>query len=129
MSGSVQAVKHVLVVEDNPDNMYVMDRILSHQGYQVHQANSGEQALHLLRAMPVDLVLLDMQMPGMDGYSAVKALRAMPGLSELPVIAVTASSMAGDRERTLQAGCTDYMPKPVDTRELMRLVAFYLGGS
>lgn len=120
--------KRILVVEDNPDNMYVVDRLLTHHGYAVHQAVSGSEALRLLEAAPFDLVLMDMQMPGLDGYSTVQALRASSGM-DMPVIAVTASSMPGDRERTLEAGCTDYMAKPIDTRELVRLVEHYLGGA
>ena len=118
----------ILVVEDNPDNMYVMDRILTHRGYTVREATSGEEALRILASGGYDLVLMDMQMPGLDGYGAVRALRELPGGRDVPVIAVTASSMPGDRERTLEAGCTDYLAKPIDTRELVRLIAQYLGG-
>jgi CheY-like chemotaxis protein len=108
--------------------MYVVDRILAHQGYSVQQAISGVEALSLLETVPFDLVLMDMQMPGLDGYSTVQALRARQGMV-LPVIAVTANSMPGDRERTLAAGCTDYIAKPIDTRELVRLVRHYLEGA
>ena len=121
--------KRILVVEDNPDNMYVMDRLLTHHGYAVQQAMSGDDALGVLTTTRFDLVLMDMQMPGVDGYSTVRALRDLPGLTSLPVIAVTAHSMPGDRERTLLAGCTDYLAKPIDTRELIRLVEYYLGGA
>lgn len=120
--------KRILVVEDNPDNMYVVDRILTHQGYLVQQATSGVEALGLLETGSCDLILMDMQMPGLDGYSTVQALRTERGIN-VPVIAVTANSMPGDRERTLAAGCTDYMAKPIDTRELVRLVKHYLGGA
>ena len=121
--------KHILVVEDNPDNMYVMDRILSHSGYTVAQATRAEDALKLARGDRFDLVLLDMQMPGLDGYSAARALRALPSVRDVPIIAVTANSMPGDRQRSLDAGCDDYMAKPIDTRELVKLVAHYLGGA
>ena len=121
--------KRILVVEDNPDNMYVMDRILTHNGYTVHQATSGQDALNLLARMPFDLILMDMQMPGLDGYAAVQTLRESPALANVPVIAVTASTMPGDRERSLRSGCTDYVAKPIDTRDLLKLVAHYLGGA
>ena len=121
--------QRILVVEDNPDNMYVMDRLLSHHGFKVHQATSGREALAVLATTPFDLVLMDMQMPGLDGYDAVQALRRLPTARDVPVIAVTANSMPGDRERTLAAGCTDYIAKPINTRELVRLVEQYLGGS
>ena len=121
--------KRILVVEDNPDNMYVMDHLLTRSGYAVQQATSGEEALDLLARMPFDLVVMDMQMPGLDGYAAVQALRELPGMANVPVLAVTAHSMPGDRERALQAGCTDYIAKPITTRELLALVAHYLGGA
>jgi CheY-like chemotaxis protein len=120
--------KQILVVEDNPDNMYVVDRLLTHQGYAVQQATSGVEALNMIAATRFDLILMDMQMPGLDGYSTVQALRASHGM-DVPVIAVTANSMPGDRERTLAAGCTDYIAKPINTRELVRLVGYYLGGA
>src|SRR5687768_3679870 len=128
-SGKGLMGRRILVVEDNPDNMYVMDRLLSHHGFAVHQATSGREALALLATTPFDLVLMDMQMPGLDGYEAVQALRRLPAARDVPVIAVTANSMPGDRERTLAAGCTGYIAKPINTRELVRLVEQYLGGS
>ena len=121
--------KRILVVEDNPDNMYVMDHILTHRGYAVHQATSGQDALNLMSTMAFDLILMDMQMPGLDGYAAVQAIRGMPAMANVPVIAVTANSMPGDRERSLCAGCTDYVAKPIDTRDLLQLVAQYLEGA
>ena len=82
----------------------------------------------MLATTPVDLILMDMQMPGVDGYAAVRQLRETPAWQQVPVIAVTAHSMPGDRERALEAGCTDYVAKPIDTRELVRLIERYLGG-
>ena len=124
-------MKRILVVEDNPDNMYVMDRILRHAGYEVAQAAHAEDALKMIASQPeaVDLVLMDMQMPGLDGYTAVRAIRGMPPAGSVPIIAVTANTMLGDRDRALAAGCTDYVAKPINTRELLRLVAHYLGGA
>lgn len=121
-------LQRILVVEDNPDNMYVVDRVLTHQGYAVHQATSGEEALTLAAAEPFELILMDMQMPGLDGYATVRAMRELPGLDRVPVIAVTANSMPGDRERSMEAGCTDYLAKPISTRDLVQLVEHYLGG-
>lgn len=118
----------ILVVEDNPDNMYVIDHLLTRKGYEVQQATRGEEAFDLIRQHRPALVLMDMQMPGMDGYAVVRALRQQPELADLPVIAVTASSMPGDREETLKAGCTDYMAKPINPRELLRMVEHYLEG-
>lgn len=121
-------LQRILVVEDNPDNMYVVDRVLTHQGYAVNQATSGEEALTLAAAEPFELILMDMQMPGLDGYATVRAMRELPGLDRVPVIAVTANSMPGDRERSMAAGCTDYLAKPISTRDLVQLVEHYLGG-
>jgi len=116
----------ILVVEDNPDNMYVLDHLLTRKGYAVRQAARGEEALAIIKQQRPALVLMDMQMPGMDGYAVVRAIREQPELGELPVIAVTASSMPGDREQTLAAGCTDYVAKPISPRDLLQLVEQYL---
>ncbi len=118
----------ILVVEDNPDNMYVLDHLLTRKGYTVQQAIRGEDALAQIREHSPALVLMDMQMPGMDGYTVVRELRRQPEFVSLPVIAVTANSMPGDREQTLAAGCTDYVAKPISPRELLQLVEYYLGG-
>ncbi|HZB95103.1 MAG TPA: response regulator [Herpetosiphonaceae bacterium] len=121
--------KRILVVEDNPDNMYVMDRILTHRGYSVGEATSGADALRMIAETPFDLVLMDMQMPGLDGYATVQTIRELVSGKEVPIIAVTAHSMPGDRERTLDAGCTDYVSKPIQTQDLLQLIEHYLGGS
>ena len=121
--------KRILVVEDNPDNMYVMDRILTHRGYSVGEATSGADALRMIVETPFDLVLMDMQMPGLDGYTTVQTIRELATGKEVPIIAVTAHSMPGDRERTLDAGCTDYVSKPIQTQDLLQLIEHYLGGS
>jgi two-component system, cell cycle response regulator DivK len=118
----------ILVVEDNPDNMYVLDHLLTRKGYVVRQASRGDEALAQIERHRPALVLMDMQMPGMDGYSVVRALRQRPDMAQLPVIAVTASSMPGDREETLAAGCDDYIAKPISPRDLLQLVERYLKG-
>jgi two-component system, cell cycle response regulator DivK len=120
--------QHILVVEDNPDNMYVLDHLLSRKGYTVRQATSGEEALVAIRQQRPALVLMDMQMPGMDGYAVIRELRREVEFTALPVVAVTASSMPGDREQILAAGCTDYVAKPINPRELLNLVEYYLKG-
>ena len=118
----------VLIVEDNPDNMYILDHLLTHSGYHVQQATRGDEALMLIDQQRPDLILMDMQMPGMDGYTMVQQLREQPALSDLPVIAVTASSMLGDREAILEAGCTDYIAKPINPRVLLQLITQHLEG-
>ena len=106
----------------------MLDHLLTRKGYLVVQAAHGEDALRQVQQQRPDLVLLDMQMPGMDGYAVVRALRQAPELAALPIIAVTANSMPGDREQTLAAGCTDYVAKPINPRELVQLVEHYLKG-
>ncbi|WP_026370279.1 response regulator [Kallotenue papyrolyticum] len=119
----------ILVVEDNPDNMYVLDHLLTRKGYTVRQAVRGDEALALVEQVRPALVLLDMQMPGLDGYGVVRELRRRPEWASLPIIAVTASSMPGDREQTLAAGCTDYLAKPISPRELLQMIEHYLRGA
>lgn len=121
--------KPILVVEDNPDNMYVLDHLLTRKGYRVVQAINGDDALRQMVTLDPVLVLLDMQMPGVDGYTTVQTLRQDPRWQALPVVAVTASSMPGDRERVLAAGCTDYISKPINPRELLALIEQYLEGA
>jgi two-component system, sensor histidine kinase LadS len=103
----------VLVVEDNAINQLVLRGMLLKLGYQVRCVDNGAAALDSLRNEPIDAVLLDCQMPGMDGFATCRALRLLPGCSELPVLAVTAHSHAGDRERCLAAGMSDYLTKPL----------------
>lgn len=112
----------VLVVEDNPVNQLVLRGMLLKMGYRVCTANEGSQALSLLGDTPVDAVLLDCQMPVMDGFATCRALRSLPGCADLPVLAITAHSHQGDRERCLAAGMNDYMAKPVRFEELQALL-------
>lgn len=120
----------ILVVDDNAMNQELMRMALGTKGYTVHNAYSGEDALEFLAAQPVDLVLMDIQMPEMDGLTAVKRLRrqnlAVP--SDVPVIAMTAHALPGDRERMIKAGCDDYLAKPVDMKELFGLLERFLSG-
>jgi len=128
---NAQAQRHpeqctVLVVEDNPINQLVTRGMLLKLGYRVRTADNGAEALELLRREPVDAVLLDCQMPVMDGFATCRALRAMPGGADLPVLAITAHSHSGDRERCLAAGMSDYLAKPVKFEELRTLLHDWL---
>ncbi|HSC83740.1 MAG TPA: 7TM diverse intracellular signaling domain-containing protein [Pseudomonas sp.] len=112
----------VLVVEDNAINQLVTRGMLLKLGYRVRTADNGAEALECLREERVDVVLLDCQMPVMDGFATCRALRQLPGCAELPVLAVTAHSHSGDRERCLAAGMSDYLAKPVKFLELQALL-------
>ncbi|HIQ45895.1 MAG TPA: hybrid sensor histidine kinase/response regulator [Pseudomonas oleovorans] len=112
----------VLIVEDNAINQLVTRGMLLKLGYRVRTADNGAEALTLLREESVDAVLLDCQMPVMDGFATCRAIRALPGCAEVPVLAITAHSHSGDRERCLAAGMSDYLAKPVKFEELRVLL-------
>ena len=113
----------VLIVEDNPRNLKLARDILNHAGYEILEAENAEDGLELARARHPDLVLMDVQLPGMDGVQALVHLRADPATADIPVIALTAFAMKADRERFMAAGFDQYMEKPLDIRELPRQVA------
>lgn len=112
----------VLIVEDNAINQLVTRGMLLKLGYRVRTADNGAEALELLRGESVDAVLLDCQMPVMDGFATCRAIRALPGCADVPVLAITAHSHSGDRERCLAAGMSDYLAKPVKFEELRVLL-------
>ncbi|OGR08466.1 MAG: two-component system response regulator [Deltaproteobacteria bacterium RIFOXYD12_FULL_50_9] len=112
----------ILVVEDNEQNRILMRQILSFHGFAVLEASDGATAMAMMSSQLPDLVLLDLQMPVMDGFAVIKAVRNTPGLSRLKVIAVTSFAMKGDRESALQAGFDDYVTKPIDTRKFPEIV-------
>ena len=109
----------ILLVEDNDLNRDMLTRRLTKRGYEVVTAADGEQGLVLAQAEQPDLVLMDMSLPGIDGWEATRRLRAEAGTASIPVIALTAHAMAGDRERALEAGCDDYDTKPVEMDRLL----------
>lgn len=116
----------ILVVEDNPMNMELIIDILETQGYRVLKAITGAAALDSVRSAPPDLILMDIQLPGLDGLTVTGALKDDPETRDIPVIALTAHAMRGDEERARQAGCDDYISKPIDTRQLPIMVRTYL---
>ena len=109
----------ILLVEDNDLNRDMLTRRLTKRGYEVLTATDGEQGLELAQAEQPDLVLMDMSLPGIDGWETTRRLRAGAGTASIPVIALTAHAMAGDRERALEAGCDDYDTKPVEMDRLL----------
>jgi two-component system cell cycle response regulator DivK len=119
--------EQVLVVEDNEKNMKLVRDVLQATGYRTLEASSGEDAIALARAHRPDLVLMDVQLPGMDGVEALGRLRADERTAAIPVLALTAQAMEGDRERFLAAGFDGYLPKPVNIAELIGTVGRYCG--
>jgi CheY-like chemotaxis protein len=112
--------KHVLVIDDDARNVFAISSTLELHGLRVTHAGDGRQGIDSLRADPdTDLILMDVMMPGMDGYATMAAIRQMPQYGRLPIIAVTARAMPGDREKSIAAGANDYVTKPVDTDELL----------
>jgi CheY-like chemotaxis protein len=117
----------VLLIEDNAANMDLARYLLEAHGFACEEARDGSAALEAARHRRPDLVLCDMQLPDMDGFELLRALRADPALAGLPVVAVTAFAMLGDRERILAAGFDGYLAKPLEPRQFGAQVAAYLG--
>lgn len=109
----------ILLVEDNEMNLDMLSRRLERKGYEVVIAMDGAQGIQLTRAESPDLILMDMSLPVMDGWEATRQLKADPDLSHIPIIALTAHAIAGDRERCLAAGCDEYESKPVKFPRLL----------
>ena len=116
----------ILVIEDNEQNMYLVNFILESHGYQVVQAFDGVQGISLAHQQQPDLILLDIQLPIMDGYAVARELRKNETLLKVPIVAVTSYAMTGDREHALAAGCTGYIEKPIDPDTFMPQVEQYL---
>jgi CheY-like chemotaxis protein len=117
----------VLVVDDDPRNAFVLTDVLEMHGMTVVQATDGRKAIAELGSGDIDLVLMDVMMPQMDGYETTRAIRQMREYSRLPVITVTARAMQGDREKSIDAGATDYITKPIDIEELLNCMERWLG--
>lgn len=116
----------VLYIEDNDQNFYLVNFILVAKGWTVTRANNGREGMDLATRDVPDLILLDIQLPGMDGYATARELRKLPGLGATPIIAVTSYAMAGDREKALAAGCTGYIEKPINPKTFAGQVSQYL---
>ncbi|MDQ7825748.1 MAG: response regulator [Candidatus Eremiobacteraeota bacterium] len=121
--------KKVLVIEDNEQNLYLVTFILEKSGYEVVQARDGNEGIRLASQVIPDMILLDIQLPGMDGYEVAQALRADPALAEIPIVAVTSYAMVGDRERALEAGCSGYVEKPINPDTFIADIEKYLHGA
>jgi CheY-like chemotaxis protein len=119
--------KRILVVEDNKDNMTLIVDVLSSFDYEVIQAVDGELGLELAKKEHPDLILMDLSLPRMDGWTATRHIKEDTNIKDIPVIALTAHAMIGDKERALEAGCDDYLAKPIDLPELAKKLIQYLG--
>jgi two-component system cell cycle response regulator DivK len=118
----------ILVIEDNEQNLYLITFILEKHGYQVVQARDGQTGIEKACQEKPDLILLDIQLPGMDGYAVARELRSNPAFDKVPIVAVTSYAMVGDRERILAAGCEGYIEKPINPATFMAEVERYLPG-
>ncbi|HXB55916.1 MAG TPA: response regulator [Vicinamibacteria bacterium] len=118
----------ILIVDDNPANLKLARVVLSREGYEVRTAADAEDALVALRTFRPRLILMDLQLPGMDGFELTRRLKADPARSGVVILALTAYAMKGDEEKARAAGCDGYIAKPIDTRALPGVVAGYLAG-
>ena len=116
----------ILYVEDNPDNRLLIRRVLESEGYAVVEAANAKDAFDRIKEAVPSLILMDINMPDMDGYTLTAKLRSLPELNQVPIIALTANVMKGDRERSLEAGCDGYLQKPVDIDTLTSQIEKYL---
>ena len=119
----------ILYVEDNPDNRMLVRRILLSEDYALLEATNATEALEVLKTAKPDLILMDINMPDMDGYTLTAKIKKMPGFEKLPILALTANVMRGDKEKVLEAGCDGYIQKPIDFDELLREVERYTARS
>jgi two-component system cell cycle response regulator DivK len=117
----------ILLVEDNEMNRDMLSRRLIKKGYEVVMALDGEQALEMAQAEAPDLILMDISLPGLDGWEVTRRLKANPETKAIPIIALTAHAMAGDKEKCLEAGCNDYDTKPVEFPRLLGKIQDLLG--
>jgi len=116
----------ILIVDDNPVNLKLATDVLEMEGYAVEKAVDAEQAQEMLKSATPDLILMDIALPGMDGLTLTRKLKADERLKDVPVVAITAFAMKGDEQKALDAGCNGYITKPIDTRKLPQQVAAYL---
>lgn len=116
-------LKKILYVEDNPRNMRLVRKLLEHAGYEVIEAYDGLTGIAMAQDHKPDLILMDVNLPDIDGLKATQRLKSMPSTGSIPVIALTANAMHGDKERCLAAGCDNYIPKPISKTTLLETVA------
>ena len=120
--------KKILIVDDNQDGRELVVKVLKTMGYQTIEAVDGEEALEKAVAERPDLILMDRSLPKIDGYEVTRRLKSQEEFKDIPIVALTAHAMRGDREKALEAGCEGYISKPINVRELPELITSYLRG-
>ena len=118
----------ILIVDDNPTNLKLVTFLVKSFGYQVETAIDADTTLAAVRKSTPDAILMDLQLPGIDGLELTRRIKAEPATRAIAVIALTAYAMKGDREKAFAAGCDDYMTKPIDSRQLREVIARHVGG-
>ena len=118
--------KSILVVEDQADNRQIIRDMLSATDYEIIEAESGEEALDAVAKQRPDLILMDIQLPGIDGYEVTRRIKADPALRSIPIIAVTSYALSGEEQKARAAGCDEYVPKPYTPRQLLAKIRQYL---
>ena len=125
-TGGGRMSKRILVVEDQPDNRQIIRDMLAPTDYEITEAETGEEALVAIAKQRPDLILMDIQLPVMDGYAATRQIKADPALRSIPIIAVTSYALSGEEKKAREAGCDDYVPKPFSPRQLLAKIRQYL---
>lgn len=118
--------KNVMVVEDNEKNRKLMRVVLKAKGFSVIEATTGEEALNILKDQKPDIILMDIQLPGIDGLTLARQIKANAVTKDIPIVAVTAYAMKGDEQKVLDSGCDAYISKPINTQELPLIVEKYI---
>jgi two-component system cell cycle response regulator DivK len=118
----------ILIIEDNEQNMYLLTFLLNRHGHVALQACDGRQGIELAQKENPDLVLLDIQLPQMDGYAVAREIKAIQMLAGIPIVAVTSYAMVGDREKTIAAGCSGYIEKPINPDTFIEQISEFLPG-
>lgn len=119
-------MKKVLIVEDNEKNLYLLRFLLEKLGHRIIEAKDGKSGVEIALSEKPDVILMDIQLPVMDGYETTRQIRLNEAFKDLPIIAITSYAMAGDREKALAAGCTDYIEKPIQPESFIRKIQEYI---
>jgi two-component system, cell cycle response regulator DivK len=118
--------KMILIVDDNQDNRDLVRKILKNSGYQLHEACDGQTAVDMAQRLRPDLILMDIQLPVLDGYQAVARIRQLPEICRVPIIGLTSYAMKGDEDKVLQSGCDAYLAKPIDIARFREMIKHFL---